>query len=783
MRLPFPLSYYRALANLSMKCSFIPGGRRRSAGGTDRGIYNGKSVVLNGTDNGYQNTTLPAEDSRQVFSIHYSFKPSELTGPNVAHWMGGVDNNNKTIIKINSNRIQIQHQDAAVDDTLITTTQVLRDTHHFYDILVLFDSTEAAGADRIKLYVDGVENTVWDDTTYPTSGKNFDVNGDHFIGNQDAAGLWLNGYMANFHYLDNILAAPTDFGHVSADTGAWVPHEYTGSYGAIGYSLKFEDNGNDSSGNGNNFADVGTPAYSNSTMIDNFPTWNPLISGTTGTYSIGNQTIAWNNAENGLAAIGMMIDAGDDWEMSFNCDDDGGGGVQVSIGIEPILGIDGANTAGNDANGYAYRVNGDVRNNGTSGAYGATYTTGDDITVRLHAGTLTFYKNGVTQGTAASGLTGKFFFSAGDSSGSDGGGFTILPDASLVASPLRLSSANIPEPTNKLPQDNANIVLYTGDGVDPLAVSGVGFQPDFTWLKNRDQADEHVISDSVRGVGVHLSSDSTDVEETLATAVESFDSDGFTLGNANNVNTNAEDYWSLNILADNTAGSSNTDGTITSTVATDGLNFSIVTYTGTGVAATIGHGLASAPDMIIVKERTDDGGSWMVYHSANTAAPETDYLHLDSTNATTDNSNRWNDTAPTSTVFSVGDLDDVSGSGDTYVAYCFKFGEVFAGGVYTGNGNADGTFIPTDELLMFLCKKTSGLDAWVIHDQIRSPINPAELHILADNAAAEVDAAAFDMDFLSNGMKMRGTQSDTNGSAATYIWWGIKKNGGQAAYN
>jgi hypothetical protein len=293
-------------------------------------------------------------------------------------------------------------------------------------------------------------------------------------------------------------------------------------------------------------------------------------------------------------------------------------------------------------------------------------------------------------------------------------------------------------------------------------------QPDLVWIKNRDATDSHCLFDAVRGATEMLNPDTDTAEVTDADTLTSFDSDGFALGADVKVNTNTEKYVSWNWKANGT-GSSNTDGSIntTATSANTTSGFSISTYTGTGSAATIGHGLGSIPKMIILKSR---GASniFAVYNIGMTSAPETDFMKLSRPDATSDLDIIWNDTAPTSTVFSVGTLTDVNDSGDTNVAYCFAEKQGFSKfGAYEGNGNADGPFVYTGfRPALVMTKSVDSTSSWHIFDNKREGYNVDNDPLVAEVNTAE---ATTDMiDLLSNGFKFR-TSSDPN-VAETYIY-------------
>jgi len=320
------------------------------------------------------------------------------------------------------------------------------------------------------------------------------------------------------------------------------------------------------------------------------------------------------------------------------------------------------------------------------------------------------------------------------------------------------------------PSDYFNTVLYTGNG-STQSITGVGFQPDWVWLKQRNTTRSHWLFDIVRGATERLHSDDTNAEATESTTLTSFDSDGFTLGSSTGVNQSSGTYASWNWLADNTSGSSNTDGSITSTVSANTTSgFSIVSYTGNGIAgATIGHGLGTTPGMIITKTRNTTQ-PWRVYHKGVDASAPEDYGMILNDSSARDNDNTaWNDTAPTSSVFSVGTSANTNGSGNTFIAYCFAEKKGFSKfGSYTGNGSTDGTFCFTGfKPAWVLLKNTTG-DNWTLLDNKRNTYNPASARLLANLNLAEASSST--IDFYSNGFKLLRTDAGENGSGVNYIY-------------
>jgi hypothetical protein len=318
------------------------------------------------------------------------------------------------------------------------------------------------------------------------------------------------------------------------------------------------------------------------------------------------------------------------------------------------------------------------------------------------------------------------------------------------------------------PTDYFNTKLYTGNG-STNAITGVGFQPDWVWIKRRNGSGYHILTDAVRGVNSQLYSNDSTAEGTLTNNIQSFDSDGFTLGTNSDVNGSSDTYASWNWLASNTTAS-NTDGSITSTVSANTTSgFSIVSYTGTGSNATVGHGLGVAPSVIIVKNRSSVGG-WPVYHKGVASDPETDYLLLHSTDAVADNNIIWNDTAPTSTVFSIGTGSSVNTNTNNHIAYCFAEKKGFSKfGSYTGNGSNDGTFVYLGFKPAFvIVKRTDAVQSWYLLDNKRNTFNPEDKYFKVDASSAE-DTLSF-FDFVSNGFKARGTGIGFNSSGGSFIY-------------
>jgi len=322
------------------------------------------------------------------------------------------------------------------------------------------------------------------------------------------------------------------------------------------------------------------------------------------------------------------------------------------------------------------------------------------------------------------------------------------------------------------PSDYFNTKLYSGTG-STNAITGVGFQPDWVWIKARDHAYGHHLQDAVRGTGKDLYSNLSDAEYSNANSLTTFGSDGFTVGSDNGVNNGSKTYVSWNWLGAN-GTASNSDGSITSTVsANTNAGFSIVSFTGNSTAgATVGHSLGTVPSMIILKSRNSTD-LWFVQH---TSLGATKFLRLNDTNASTTQTNVWNDTEPTSSVFSLGDGSGTNGSSNNFIAYCFAEKKGYSKfGSYNGNSNADGTFVYTGMKPSFvMIKMINGADDWQILDNKRSPHNIVGGYLLPNSSSATINNDV--IDFTSNGFKLRTTAGSWNHSSYQYLYMAFAEN-------
>jgi len=686
----------------------------------------------------------------------------------------------------------------------LITTQLFRDVSSWYHFVAVSDTSNSTSSNRVVLYVNGERVTAFDTATYPTQNLDGDFNdsNEHRVAREGRYTSYLDGYLAEVNFVDGQALTPADFGETDEDYGHWKPIEYEGTYGTNGFYLDFSNSGSlgtDASSNSNNW----TPNNLSATdqMLDsptnNFCTLNPLDKESL-TLSEGNlQTSAEASDDNVRATISQS--AGKWYWESIETST-----IQSHLGILDVSNdIYSLGYMGSTADSWGiYTPNGNKRNNGSYVSYGSALATDDVLmtAVDLDSGKIWWGKNGTwfASGNPSSGTNAAFTNVSGEVSpavtsfranvlnfGQDSsfagnktaqgnqdsngiGDFYYTPPSGYLA----LCTQNLPEPT-VVPSEHFNTVLYTGNGYptsNTQSVTGIGFQPDWTWIKVRDNPNNHRLFDVVRGVTKDLISNSTGAEEDVS-RLTSFDSDGFTTSNNSEVNREGNDIVAWNWKANGT-GVSNTDGSITSTVsANQDAGFSIVSYTGTGSTATVGHGLSKKPQALIIKNRTDGDSSshWLNYFESETAFKR---LMLNSTSASESHSVHFNNTEPTSSVFTINTSNAGNGSSDTFIAYCFHSVDGYSKvGSYTGNGSSsDGTFVYTGFRPKYVLIKSVNTQSWNITDTARLNYNLNDLRLLANSSGAEEDRGASDgIDMLSNGFKLRSTATIIN-SANNFIY-------------
>jgi hypothetical protein len=676
------------------------------------------------------------------------------------------------------------------DVNLLVTTQVFRDPSAWYHIVLAFDATQGTNSNKLKLYVNGSEVTTFaTDNRSSISNQDYAINAveSHTIGSNRGSN-YFNGYLADVHFIDGQALDPSSFGEFD-DNGVWQPIAYAGSYGTNGFHLDFADNstaaalGTDTSGNGNTWTvnnlsvtagagndslvdsptNYGEDTGAGGEVVGNYCTLNPSVP-YLGTISNGN--LDWTHTSDACVSGTVGMSSGKwYWETVWT--------VRANaVGIVKA-GYNNAISVGQQANSWAYHQNGDKESNNVQTSYGVSFDPGDVIGVAFDAdnGSLFFYKNGAVQAGGIAAFTsltnGPYFPAVGNNQGLTKAcncNFGQRPFAYTAPSGFKaLCTTNLPEPTIADGSTVMDVKLYTGNG-STQTISGLNFSPDFVWVKARNVGTSHRLWDVVRGATKALVSDGTSVELTAVNGLTSFNSDGFSVGI--NLSESAKTYvaWTWD------AGSStvtNTEGSITSQVrANASAGFSVVTYTGSGSAATVGHGLGVAPSWVIIKNRTT-AYDWIVYANESGTLKQL-YLNLTLASAGAGLS------LPSSTTFNLpgGGATGSNGSGDNYVAYCFAPVAGYSSfGSYVGNGvQPDGPFIYTGFKPAFLMIKSSsaGLDGWFIMDNKRPSNNLVNKYLYANTSDSEADANI--CDFCANGFKIRYNYAGINQNGATYIY-------------
>jgi len=325
------------------------------------------------------------------------------------------------------------------------------------------------------------------------------------------------------------------------------------------------------------------------------------------------------------------------------------------------------------------------------------------------------------------------------------------------------------------PTDYFETTTYAGG---TTSITSLDFSPDWVWAKKRTGVENHGIFDSVRGATKTINSNTNSAETTRGGSLTSFDSNGWSMGGADGIiSASGNDYVAWAWRGSDSTAVSNTDGSITSTVsANTTAGFSIVKYTGNGTAgATIGHGLSSVPNVVLIKALTSSTQQWNMYHSS---LGNGSHMHFNLTNAVNSSSTYFNNTTPTSSVFSVGSYYETNESSTDFIAYCFVQKKGFSKfGSYTGNGSNDGTFVYTGFKPAFcIVKRTDGSADWNMYDNKRIGYNPLNYFVYPNSSSAEDTSNPQWFDLLSNGFQLRNTSTMANTSGGSYIYMAFAEN-------
>ncbi len=786
-----------------------------------------------------RNPDANSSNGRNLNTTSFWVKRGNLGSTQMMYAVGSSfpsNHNDSSVIQfLSDDTLRYRTEAAGSATSQLDTTRVFRDVSSWYHIHLIFDRDNSTETDRLRLYINGVRETVFDSADYPTTSENshFTNNKITYIGRSTTN--YFDGYIAEFVSIDSAAVSHDSFGELK--DGIWIPKDISSglTYGDNGFHLTFEATGtattdqdttaqtnigDDQSGLGNNFA-VSTLVASDvvpDSPTNNFATMNPIHkgSGTTGsiTYSEGNlaSSFAGNHTTMQHAATMALPTTGKwYWEQTFTgaltngsraaiCgiwnDDaqDLGSNNRLTVTSDAVTFYSDDNKIYSSADGSIGNVSYtssiaeqtgavvsfavDMDNTWVWVAVNGTYINGtpdfSDGTNRVDVVTDT---NGryipFWAGDGGATITWRVNFGQDSanvsSANSDSKGIGTFEYA-VPSGYTSLCSANLPEPEIIDGSEYFNTVLYTGNS-GTQAITGVGFQPDWVWNKVTNHTYSHASYDSIRGASKRLYQDHV-YDEADESGLTSFDADGFTLGSAAGANATDKTYVSWNWLAGGSAAS-NSDGTISSSIsANPEAGFSIVSWSGTSSAGTVGHGLGKTPTMYIVKNRTGDY-FWAVYHSG-LANPRTSYIDLDNNVGQSTSQTHWNSTAPTDTVFSVNNQLSVNHSSHTYIAYCFADVEGYCkAGSYTGMNASDNTYVHLGfRPAWVMCKSYTqgggGYD-WVIYDNTRSPANPVSLNLEANNNIDDEATRGVPIDFLSNGFKIRNSYSEV-GSNKGYIY-------------
>jgi len=711
------------------------------------------SMLFNGID-AYLGRTPTVAGNRRTWTFSCWTKRGRLTGSQVMFSASNTDNSQFVDVTINgSNQLELDILDNNSTRTIRHTVAVFRDPSAWYHVVLAVDTTQATATDRIKLYVNNeLLTTVAGTGTFPNLNAATQVNantGSNAIGRrQGSADRYYDAYLSELNLIDGQALEPSAFGKTGA-FGEWLPKKYRGTYGTNGFYLEALDSadlGKDTSGNGNNWVNSTTVVQVIDTPTDNFAVMNPLAYSPSMTHSNGNLKLNGTLANWYGSPATIYVNSGKwYWETTITSR---GTYSQVGLAEEDWLPN---SSPGLQSNAYGYySFNGNAVRDGTTTAYGASYTTGDviGITLDYDNGEITYYKNGVSQGVAFTGVTEKLTpasalygtathnFNAGQ-----------LPFAYAVPTGFKaLSTKNLPDAT-VVPSENFDVIL--GDGATIKDTAEAVYPTQLSWIKGLG-VNNHQLIDSVRGLDSILQCNTTSTSTTYVTPV------------GNSVAWN----WKAGTEVTNNEGA-----IATQVSANSEAGFSIVTWTKNGGsgARTIGHGLGGVPQIVFFKE-VDDPSNWSTYIGV-TGSTTRDYLYLNLVDAQGSDALQWDDTAPTSTEFTYNQTYSFgSGDSDTMLGYFFRSIEGYSKiSTYTGNGNANGPFVYTGFRPAYvLAKRTNGEDGWYILDAARNTVNAVNSALFANASGAE-NTVTDRVDLLSNGFKLR-TTSGPNQTGATYIY-------------
>ena len=756
---------------------------------TDNGTI-ANSVIFNDADNAYVSKTFGTPTNNKKWTLSAWVKLGVL-GTNRALISSNINGAEYfDLFFTTGNVLKAQNRISSSNDLLSSTSRTFEDTSKFYHFLIVYDSDNSTSADRYIVYVDGDRLTVDDEagsgvaSAFNKSGVQHQVGISNTLGSSGVAGLGyqFDGYMAEVNFVDGSALTPSTFGLSDSSTGRWIPKALTGiTYGNNGFRLQFassSDLGDDTSGNTNDFSVTNLVASDQTTdsPTQNHATFDSNRNGGDWTLSEGNLKIVGTPSTGAgrMCLTGMNVPNSNKiyWEVEADAINDSPRYIGLFRDTVSLT----ASSSSEDMRWLSIRNGGTTDGqfwDGKSVNSGLVTTTSGDIIQfardgeKLWIGKNNTWLNSGNPSTGANPLVTNIDTNSNWkmgvwslSTGLGGASHTFIMNAGQ-----KTFSYTPPTGFSAWQQDN---LPETGKGV-----SG------FTWLKDRDNSTNHYLVDSSRGYENALYSNATDDEVFLTAGLRNPLKGGFEVLDGDPVNGSGRSFVAWNWVANSSTTASNSNGSITSTVqANTTAGFSIVQWTGLGggTGRTIGHGLSSPPEWIIVKPLTGSSSyNWNIYHIGTDASNPSDYfISLNTTNARDNSASTWNDTAPTSTVFSVNHEATAGASGNKMVAYCWHGSDGFSKfGSYEGNANADGPFVYLGFRPAFLMIKNIDRDVdWIMIDSKRDPFNNGVSNLLKPNETnAESQANNQGIDLLSNGFKIRQSSSNAfNASSQTHIY-------------
>ena len=763
-------------------------------------------------------TRTSGSSGAQTFTLSFWSKKTGVANYNYPVFVGGNTTNNYGYINYNNGQyLTFGHRTGGSGDFNSIPNASYRDTGAWYHHVVVLDFSNATQGDRYRLYTNGVEVDSFSAQTLPSNTATttqFFRSGENIrIGcNSYNTSNFFSGYFAEFHCVYGSALDPDQFGEYD-NNGVWRPKRYTGSHGAEGFYLKFDPSatngiGHDHSGNGNNFTATGFSTSGTGTDVmsdtptNNWCTFNPLLNPAGSvTYGEGNLRFSMSGTADKFILGTIAVSSGKwYWELvPTGITASSSVGIGICKATKAVSGpwiARGGPEAIYFSTGSGWNVYGTNIGGGTG-----TIASNDVLGVALDmdGNTLSIYKNNTLLASRSGSIDATtphtLFFNTynNGSAGTLNAGqraFAYTPPTGYKA----LNTANLPAPTVKDGSTAMDVTLYTGITQSPRTITGLSFEPDFVWVKNRTNSSGHYLWDSVRGTDANLRSDGTFTEAAASGAangiISTNASNGFVVKNggssgSNVGSSNSHAYaawcWDAGGTGSNiTAGSiDGTNPTIASTVsANPTAGFSIGTYTADGSNAnrTVGHGLGVAPEFIIVKNRDTTGRHWLIWHKGFN---DNDKALLFTTAAVADN--RFGPSAPTSTVFGL-----YGGQGnynsDDHVFYAFAGVEGYSKfGSFVGNGSTDGPFVYCGfKPALVIWKHANGTANWIMEYAAASPYNPVNKSLYPSDPAEEFVTNGTNLvDFLSNGFKMRdGWSFNPSGGTVIYAAFGENPFGG-----